>query len=118
MAEKLMHDVEKSGAVPRLIQRLDLSSSGAELLPAVANALKARGFAGVAVLAGTVDDSVHLVIAVSEAHAKQFQAGKLIGVLAPLVGGKGGGRPDLARGAGKDVAGLDALLAKARELIV
>ena len=118
MAEKLMHDVEKTAAVPRLIQRLDLASGGAELLPAVANALKARGFGGVAVLAGTADDSVHLVVAVGEAHTKQFQAGKLIGSLAPLVGGKGGGRPDLARGAGKDTAGLDALLAKARELIV
>ena len=117
IAEKLMHDVEKSGAVPRLVAKLDLSSGGAELLAAVANALKSRGFAGVAVLAGIAGDSAHLVVAVGEAHTKQFQAGKLIAVLAPLVGGKGGGRPDLARGAGKEVAGLDALMVKARELI-
>ena len=118
IAEKLMRDVETTHAVPRLIGKIDLTSSGVDLLPAVANALKSRGFAGVAVLVGIADESVHLVVTVGEALTKQFQAGKLIGVLAPLVGGKGGGRPDMARGAGKDTDGLDALLAKARELIV
>ncbi len=117
VAEKLMREVDSAGAVPRLVAKLDLASGGADLLAAVANALKSRGFDGVAVLAGVADGTAHLAIAVGDAHTKQFQAGKLIGVLAPLVGGKGGGRPDLARGAGKDPSGLDALLAKARELI-
>ena len=75
------------------------------------------GLGRTAVLAGVADDTAHLAVAVGEAFTKQFQAGKLVGVLAPLVGGKGGGRPDLARGAGKDPSGLDALLAKARELV-
>ena len=118
IAEKLMPDVETTHAVPRLIGKIDLTSGGVDLLPAVANALKSRGFAGVAVLGGIADESAHLVGTVGEALTKQFHAGKLIGVLAPLVGGKGGGRPDMARGAGKDTDGLDALLAKARELIV
>ncbi len=118
VAEKLMSGVETTGSVPRLVAKLDLANGGADLLASVANALKSRGFAGVAVLAGIADETAHLAVAVGDAHTKQFQAGKLIGVLAPLVGGKGGGRPDLARGAGKDVTGLDALLAKARELIV
>ena len=117
VAEKLMRDVDNTGAVPRLVAKLDLSGGGADLLAAVANALKSRGFAGVAILAGVVDGTAHLAISVGDTHTKQFQAGKLIGVLAPLIGGKGGGRPDLARGAGKDPSGLDALLAKAGELI-
>ena len=117
VAEKLMRDIETAGSVPRLVAKLNLSNGGADLLAAVANALKSRGFAGVAVLAGVADETAHLAVSVGDAHTKQFQAGKLIGVLAPLVGGKGGGRPDLARGAGKDIGGLDALLAKARELI-
>ena len=42
-----------------------------------------------------------LVATVDADLVKRFQAGKLIQTLAPVVGGKGGGRPDLARGGGK-----------------
>ena len=48
---------------------------------------------------------------------KQFQAGTIIQAIAPIVGGKGGGRPDFARGGGKDIAKIEDALAKARELI-
>ena len=46
-----------------------------------------------------------------------MQAGKLIQQIAPIVGGKGGGRPDNARGGGKLVEKLDEALAKARSLL-
>ena len=48
----------------------------------------------------------------------QFQAGALIQQIAPIVGGKGGGRPDNARGAGKDPAKIGEALAKAKELLL
>ena len=41
----------------------------------------------------------------------RFHAGKLVGALAAMVGGKGGGRPDLAQAGGKDPAGVAAMLA-------
>jgi alanyl-tRNA synthetase len=44
-------------------------------------------------------------------------ANKLIQEIAPLVGGKGGGRPDNARGAGNDPTKIDEALSRARELI-
>jgi len=47
----------------------------------------------------------------------QFQANKLIQEIAPIVGGKGGGRPDNAQGAGKDVPKIDEALARAREIL-
>ena len=43
---------------------------------------------------------------------------KIIQAIAPIVGGKGGGKPDNARGGGKDVTKLDEALAKVKELIV
>jgi alanyl-tRNA synthetase len=46
------------------------------------------------------------------------QAGKLIQQIAPIVGGKGGGRPDNARGGGKDATRLDEALSKARGLMI
>jgi alanyl-tRNA synthetase len=60
---------------------------------------------------------VALVAAVSADLTKQFQAGKIIQAIAPTVGGKGGGRPDNARGGGKDVAKLDAALSQARSML-
>ena len=47
----------------------------------------------------------------------KFQANKLIQQIAPIVGGKGGGRPESAQGAGKDASKINEALAKARELL-
>ncbi|MGH7970668.1 MAG: DHHA1 domain-containing protein, partial [Limisphaerales bacterium] len=54
---------------------------------------------------------------VSPEFTKQLQAGKLIQAIAPIVGGKGGGRPDNARGGGKEVSKLGEALDRARELV-
>jgi alanyl-tRNA synthetase len=58
-----------------------------------------------------------LIASVSPDHTAKFQAGKIIQKIAPIVGGKGGGRPDNARGGGKDASKLDEALAKAAELL-
>ena len=47
----------------------------------------------------------------------KFQANKLIQQIAPIVGGKGGGRPESAQGAGKDASKIAEAMAKARELL-
>ncbi len=94
----------------------NLGDTDGDFLQLVAEALRTR-FPGVIVLGGGSESAVALVAAVSPEYSKRVQAGKIIQAIAPLVGGKGGGRPDFARGGGKDVAGLDAALAKARTLI-
>jgi alanyl-tRNA synthetase len=47
----------------------------------------------------------------------KVQAGKIVGQLAAMMGGKGGGRPDLAEAGGSDVGALDGALAKAAEVV-
>ena len=47
----------------------------------------------------------------TKAESSQFKAGELIGQIAAQVGGKGGGRPDMAMAGGTDPSGLDAALA-------
>jgi alanyl-tRNA synthetase len=54
---------------------------------------------------------------VGKDYTRQLAAGKIIQAIAPIVGGKGGGRPDNARGGGKDAAKLADALAAAREFV-
>ena len=58
-----------------------------------------------------------LAAATSKAVNAGFDAGALIRELAPLIGGKGGGKPYMAQAGGKDPEGLDAALEKARETL-
>jgi len=68
---------------------------------------------GVVVLGSASDGSVSLIVGVTKDLTSRIQAGKVIGPVAQKVGGKGGGRPDLAEAGGKDAAALDAALGEA-----
>ncbi len=94
----------------------NLGDTDPEFLQAVADALKGR-FKGVIVLGGGSVNAVTLVASVAPEFTAKVQAGKIIQQIAPIVGGKGGGRPDNARGGGKDVTKLDEALARARTLL-
>ena len=65
---------------------------------------------GVVVLGAAVDGKVSLIVGVTKDLTSRVQAGKIVGQLAAQVGGKGGGRPDLAEAGGSDVGSLDAAL--------
>jgi alanyl-tRNA synthetase len=88
-----------------------------KLLQSIVDALKSH-FSGPIFLAGEVDGRVALIASVPKDLTTQFQANKLIQEIATIVGGKGGGRPDNAQGAGKDPSKIDAALARARELLL
>ena len=83
---------------------------------AVSDALKGV-FNGIVVLGATGGGSVALIATVAKEHQSKIQAGKIIQAIAPIVGGKGGGKPDFARGGGKDASKVDAALAEARKLV-
>jgi alanyl-tRNA synthetase len=72
---------------------------------------------GVVVLGSASEGSVFLIVAVTKDLTARVQAGKVIGPLAQKVGGKGGGRPDMAEAGGKDPSALDAALADAYQLV-
>ena len=71
-------------------------------LQIVANLLKAKGFTGIAILFGKSAGQVHVLVTVDSSLTKVFQAGKIVQELTGLLGGKGGGRPEMARGVGPD----------------
>jgi alanyl-tRNA synthetase len=65
---------------------------------------------GVVVLGSASNGNVSLIVGVTKDLTSKVQAGKVIGPVAQKVGGKGGGRPDLAEAGGKDAAALDGAL--------
>jgi alanyl-tRNA synthetase len=94
----------------------EVQGGDGKLLQAVVDALKSK-FNGPIFLVGATNESVALVASVPKERTPTFQANKLIQQIAPIVGGKGGGRPENAQGAGKDPGKIGEALAKAKELL-
>jgi len=113
LAKELLPKVS-TGSIPSIVEEIP-GADGNELQE-ITDALKGS-FDGVIFLAGISDGAVSLVAATGKPHQGALPAGKLISAVAPLVGGKGGGKPDGARGGGRDASGLQAALSKAKELI-
>jgi len=94
----------------------EVKDGDGKLLQAVAHTLKSK-FNGPIFLVGATNGSVALVASIPKEMSARLQANKLIQQVAPIVGGKGGGRPENAQGAGKDARKIAEALAKARELL-
>ena len=93
----------------------EVPNADARLLQAVVDALKPK-IRGPIFLAGASDGRVAMMASVPKELTAKVQANKLIQEVAQIVGGKGGGRPDNAQGAGRDVTKISEALARAREL--
>ncbi|HZL43427.1 MAG TPA: DHHA1 domain-containing protein, partial [Verrucomicrobiae bacterium] len=113
-ASNLLEAISTIQGVPAIIH--NLGSAEGDFLQSIVDSIKGR-FKGVIVLGGVANGAVALVAAVSPEYTSRVQAGKIIQQIAPIVGGKGGGKPDNARGGGKDAAKLDEALMKAKTLI-
>ncbi|HZO83849.1 MAG TPA: DHHA1 domain-containing protein, partial [Verrucomicrobiae bacterium] len=113
-ARALVPKAQTLGPIRAIVE--NLGTGDGDYLQAVADALKGE-FKGVIVLGGVAAGAVSLVAAVSPELTSKIQAGKLIQTIAPIVGGKGGGRPDNARGGGRDASKLNEALTKASEII-
>jgi alanyl-tRNA synthetase len=113
-ARALVAKAQNVGSTRAIIE--NVGPADGDYLQSIADALKGQ-FKGVIVLGGASNGAVSLIAAVSPELTKQVQAGKIIQTIAPIVGGKGGGKPDNARGGGKDVSKLDEALAKVKTLL-
>ena len=107
--------VEVKG-VKLLVQRVDGLERGP--MRDLVDQMRSKLGSGVVVLgAASEDGKVALIVGVTKDLTGKVHAGKIVGALAGLVGGKGGGRPDLAEAGGSDVGALDGALAKAAEVV-
>jgi alanyl-tRNA synthetase len=113
-AKSLVNKAVTINGIPAIIE--NLGGLDGETLQGMVNELKGQ-FKGVIVLGGAVGGAVALVASVSPEFTARVQAGKIIQQIAPIVGGKGGGKPDNARGGGKDASKLNEALAKAAQIL-
>ena len=96
-----------------VIGRARLDGLDPDGLRSVVDTLRDRVPSGIILLGGATEGKVNLVAAVSKDLTKRFPAGRLVQEIARMVGGGGGGRPDLAQAGGKDASKLDEALAAA-----
>ncbi len=78
---------------------------------------KDRLGSGVVIVGTAEDDKVALVAGVTKDLTDRISAGALMGKVAPLLGGKGGGRPDMAQGGGTDTAKLPEAMAQVPDFV-
>ena len=79
-------------------------------LPDALDRLKNKLGSAIVVLAAVNDDKVALIAGVTKDLTSRFNAGDVVNHVATQIGGKGGGRPDMARAGGSDTSALPAAL--------
>lgn len=95
----------------------ELPGVDAKTLRSTVDQLKDKLGQAVVVLATVEDGKVRLAGGVTKAETDRLHAGKIVGAVAEQVGGKGGGRPDMAQAGGTDAAALPAALASVQTMV-
>jgi alanyl-tRNA synthetase len=112
LAQSAMGDLERQVRTIKDVKVLAATLDGVERqqLRVLADSLRNKLKSAVVVLASAEDSNVSIVSAVTKDLTAKVHAGKLASAVAQAVGGKGGGRPDMAEAGGKDAQALPAAL--------
>jgi alanyl-tRNA synthetase len=114
-ARDLMSEVTLVDGVKVLVTQTEIDDARA--LRETGDSLKMRLGSGVIVLVGVGQDRVSLLAMVTDDLTHRFNAGKLLQSIAAVVGGKGGGKADMAQGGGKDASKVPEALARAKDIV-
>jgi alanyl-tRNA synthetase len=108
IAQSLARDLEAKAKDKNGVRYLvaQVESLDRQQMRSLADTLRNKWKSAVVVLASAEDGAVAIVAAVTQDLTKKIQAGNLVKSVALAVGGKGGGRPDMAEGGGKDPSAL------------
>ena len=109
-AGDVFEDVKEANGVRYIASQVNVSDAGA--LRTFADNWKQKDYSDVLVLAAAIGEKVNVLVA---SKAKDVHAGNLIKALAPIVSGRGGGKPDMAMAGGSDAAKIADLLAAVAE---
>ena len=108
-------EVRDVAGVSVLVKKVEADSPA--LLRDLLDRYKDKMKSGVVVLGSVNDSKVMLIAGVTQDLAGRYHAGNIIKQVAAMVGGSGGGRPDMAQAGGSQPENLDQALAKALEII-
>jgi alanyl-tRNA synthetase len=113
IAQSAARDLESQSKEKNGVRYLTARTEGLDRqqMRELADTLRNKWKSAVVILTGVDDGAVSIVAAVTKDLTSKLQAGKLVGTLAQAMGGKGGGRPDMAEGGGKDPSQLPQALA-------
>lgn len=112
----LVSSAETFGNVTLVASRVSVAD--AKAMRDMVDQLKNKLGSGLVLLVAELDGKVQLAAGVTKDLVGQWRAGDLVNAAATVVGGKGGGKPDLAMAGGKDVAAIDAAVSAARQWVV
>jgi alanyl-tRNA synthetase len=115
-SERLLDQVQQVNGVRVLAAQVQVAN--ADMLREMSDWFRDKMGSGIVVLGAAIGGKPSLIVAVTpDLVSKGFDAGKLIRPIANIVGGGGGGRPNLAQAGGKDVTRLDEAIASVPRLI-
>ncbi|HFH9940081.1 TPA: alanine--tRNA ligase [Streptococcus suis] len=104
-AGDVFKDVKEANGVRFIASQVQVSDAGA--LRTFADNWKQKDYSDVLVLVASIGDKVNVLVA---SKSSNVHAGNLIKVLAPIVSGRGGGKPDMAMAGGSDASAIQTLL--------
>jgi alanyl-tRNA synthetase len=107
-ADDVISEAKEINGVKVLVKRID--NMGQKDLRDFGDKLRDKLGSGILALGSAKDGKVILIVMVTNDLARRFHAGEIIKEMAPILGGTGGGKPDLAQSGGKDPGKLDAAL--------
>ncbi|PIR16517.1 MAG: alanine--tRNA ligase, partial [Deltaproteobacteria bacterium CG11_big_fil_rev_8_21_14_0_20_49_13] len=108
--------IEEVGGVKLIMAKVECGSVPA--LRELADHHKQKIGSGVIILTSIINDKVSLIVTVTKDLTGAFSAGDIVKKLSAVIGGTGGGRPDMAQGGGGDVSKIDDMLLDARKIFL
>ncbi|CAK1223615.1 alanine--tRNA ligase [Fructobacillus evanidus] len=115
-AGELFNSPKQIGQVTAVIAQVKVDNAGG--LRQMADVWRDKGASNILVLAAAIGDKVNLLVGADKtANAAGIKAGDVVKAIAPIVGGGGGGRPDLAQAGGKDQSKIAEALDQAEKII-
>jgi alanyl-tRNA synthetase len=114
-AQELLEEVREVKGVRVVTAKVD--NAGREALRQMVDTLRQKLGSGVVVIASVEDGKVALIAGVTKDLIPRLHAGKIVQELSKMLGGSGGGRPDLAEAGGKDTSAIESTLSNVYPLL-
>ncbi|MCF7794550.1 MAG: alanine--tRNA ligase [Candidatus Cloacimonetes bacterium] len=113
--DNIIADSQEINGVKLVVTKVNIPNPG--MMRQLGDQLKDKLKSGIGVLFAEVDGKVSILCIVTKDLIKQYHAGKIVGKVAELVGGSGGGRPDMAMAGGKDADKINEAMKQVKEII-